>query len=106
VTCSDNTSFFAIELLVHASKTIPGFAAIEIMPVCEECKGEGYKDGYICTSCKGKGTVKLSRRVAVLSGLSTMQFSATYIRGSVEMAFTYIICILGCFFPLDSEHDS
>ncbi|KAF8847951.1 hypothetical protein BDZ45DRAFT_302813 [Acephala macrosclerotiorum] len=28
------------------------------MPTCDECKGDGYKDGYICTSCKGKGTVE------------------------------------------------
>jgi hypothetical protein len=28
------------------------------MPVCEECKGDGSKDGYICTTCKGKGTVE------------------------------------------------
>lgn len=28
------------------------------MPVCEGCDGDGYKDGYICTSCKGIGTVE------------------------------------------------
>ena len=28
------------------------------MPECEACNGEGYKDGYICYSCKGKGTVE------------------------------------------------
>lgn len=36
------------------------------MPVCEECKGDGYKDGFICTACKGKGTVEAlaqSRRI-------------------------------------------
>ncbi|KAH9205073.1 hypothetical protein DL95DRAFT_397998 [Leptodontidium sp. 2 PMI_412] len=48
------------------------------MPQCDECNGDGYKDGYICSSCKGKGTVEALARVPVLSGLSLMMKCEIY----------------------------
>jgi hypothetical protein len=71
--------FASIDLLV---RNLPSTK----MPDCDECKGEGVKDGYICTACKGRGTVE-----ALEHSRRTDEVQDDIYYG--VMAFTYTISI-------------